>query len=227
MEQNPNLIVMLTHHDRTVPNAAEIFASCAHSRAQYWGFKEVGLPLEQMKSLFAAMRACGKTTVLEVVAYTEEECLSGAQIAAECGCDILMGTVFYDSVNDFCKANALRYMPFVGTITGRPSVLEGSIDDMIAQARSYLEKGISGIDLLAYRYTGDPEELIRTFVRAVDAPVCLAGSIDRLSRLDEVRNAGAWGFTIGGAFFEEKFGRDFASQIDAVCAHLDAAPAAV
>lgn len=227
MEKNPSLIVMLTHHDRTVPNAAEVFAACASSRAQYWGFKEVGLPPEQMKALFAVMREHGKTTVLEVVAYTEAECLRGAELAAECECDILMGTVFYDSVNDFCKARGLRYMPFVGTITGRPSVLEGSIEDMIAQARTYLEKGVSGIDLLAYRYTGDPAELIRTFVRAVDAPVCLAGSIDSLSRLDEVRRSGAWGFTIGGAFFEHKFGQDIDTQIDTVCAHMEAVPLCV
>lgn len=220
MDRNPNLIVMLTHHDRTVPDAAAIFQACAHSRARYWGFKEVGLPLEQMKELYGAMRACGKTTVLEVVAYTEAECLSGARIAAECGCDILMGTSFFDSVNDFCKSAGLRYMPFVGTITGRPSVLEGSIEDMIAQARSYLEKGVSGIDLLAYRYTGDPEALIRAFVAAVDAPVCLAGSIDSFSRLDSVRRAGAWAFTIGGAFFENCFGGTFAQQIDKVCRYI-------
>ena len=151
MEKNPNLIVMLTHHDRTVPNAAEVFEACRSSRAQYWGFKEVGLPPDQMKALFSAMRARGKTTVLEVVAYTEAACLRGAAIAAECGCDILMGTVFYDSVNAFCKSANLRYMPFVGTISGRPSVLEGSVEEMIAQAREYLQKGVSGIDLLAYR----------------------------------------------------------------------------
>lgn len=220
MMHTPHLIVMLTHHDRTVPNAREVFEACADSRAQYWGFKEIGLPLEQMKSLYAAMRECGKTTVLEVVAYTEEECLRGARTAAECGCDILMGTLFFDSVNEFCQAHGLRYMPFVGTITGRPSVLEGSIEDMIAQARSYLAKGVSGIDLLAYRYVGDAGALIRAFVREVDAPICLAGSIDSTARLEEVRRAGPWAFTIGGAFFEGRFGGDFRSQINRVCAHM-------
>ena len=227
MDNIPNLIVMLTHHDRTVPNAAEIFEACSHSRAKYWGFKEVGLPLEQMKALFRTMKDCGKTTILEVVAYGEEECLRGARIAVECGCDILMGTVFYDSVNGLCKPHGMQYMPFVGTISGRPSVLEGSVEEMIAQARACLARGASGIDLLAYRYTGDSSELIRTLVRAVDAPVCLAGSIDSFSRLDEVRRAGAWAFTIGGAFFENKFGTDFPTQIDRVCAHMEAETAAV
>lgn len=227
MSNTPSLVVMLTHHDRTVPNAPAVFEAAWDSPAEYWGFKEVGLPQEQMEALYAEMKARGKTTVLEVVAYTEDECLRGARIAADCSCDILMGTMFFDSVNDFCRAKGLKYMPFVGTITGRPSVLEGSIDDMIAQAREYLEKGVYGIDLLAYRYTGDVSELIRRFTRAVDAPVCLAGSIDRFSRLDEVRAAGTWAFTIGGAFFEGKFGSDFRSQIEIVCNHMSKEPAAV
>lgn len=211
---------MLTHHDKTVPNACEVFASAAQAPALFWGFKEIGLPPEQMRQLCAAMKASGKTTVLEVVAYTEEECLQGARTAAEYGFDILMGTVFFDSVHAFCREKGLKYMPFVGTITGRPSVLSGSIEDMIAQANDYLQKGVYGIDLLAYRYTGDASELIRRFIREVDGPVCLAGSIDRYSRLDEVRTAGAWGFTIGGAFFEQKFGTGFAAQIETVCNYL-------
>lgn len=227
MSNMPQLVVMLTHHDRTVSNAPAVYASAWDSPADYWGFKEVGLPLDQMKALYAEMKAHGKTTVLEVVAYTEEECLQGAQIAAACGCDILMGTMFFDSVNNFCNENHLKYMPFVGTITGRPSVLEGTIDEMIQQANAYLQKGVYGIDLLAYRYTGNVSELIRRFTRSVDAPVCLAGSIDSFSRLDEVRAAGAWAFTIGGAFFEGKFGSDFRNQIEAVCTHMSAEPAAV
>lgn len=227
MSNTPRLVVMLTHHDRTVPNAMEIFYSAWDSPAQYWGFKETGLPPEQMKALFAEMKKRGKMTVLEVVAYTEEECLQGARTAADCGCDILMGTVFFDSVNDFCRQNNLKYMPFVGTVDGRPSVLSGSIDEMIAQAREYLRKGAYGIDLLAYRYTGSVSELIRRFTRAIDAPVCLAGSIDRFERLDEVRTADAWAFTIGGAFFDEKFGSGFRSQIETVCGHMAAEPAAV
>ena len=41
----------------------------------------------------------------------------------------------------------MKYMPFVGEITGRPSVLEGSIDNMIAQAKE-VNDGI-GIDVAA------------------------------------------------------------------------------
>ena len=41
-------------------------------------FKEEGLPFAEMQALFARMKACGKTTCLEVVAYTlSSECLAG------------------------------------------------------------------------------------------------------------------------------------------------------
>lgn len=220
---HPQLIVMLTHHDQTVANAREIFEACKHTRAQYWGLKEVGLPMDQMKALVASMKDCGKTTVLEVVAYTEAECLQGAHLAAQCGFDILMGTLFYDSVNDYCKQNNLKYMPFVGKISQRPSILEGTLEDMLQDAEACLRKGVYGLDLLGYRCTENPERLIRQFVGRVDAPVCVAGSINSLERLELVAQSGAWAFTVGGAFFEHRFGDSFAQQIEQVLRHLEAA----
>lgn len=220
--KHPELIVMLTYHDHTVENAREIFEQCKDTKARYWGFKEEGLPPDQMKALFTRMKECGKTTVLEVVAYTEQACLDGARMAAECGCDILMGTLFFDSVNAFCREHHLKYMPFVGRITGRPSVLQGTPEEMAAQAEACLEKGVDGFDLLGYRYTGDAAALNRAFVARVNAPVCLAGSINSYGRLDEVKEAAPWAFTIGGAFFENKFGGTFAQQIDRVCDYMEA-----
>ena len=44
--------------------------------------KEEGLPPEEMRALYRRMKACGKKTALEVVAYTEAEGLQGAQLAA-------------------------------------------------------------------------------------------------------------------------------------------------
>ena len=217
----PELIVMLTHNDRTVENAAEIFEACKDSKAKFWGFKEVGIPLDEMKKLYAYMKECGKTTFLEVVAYTEEECLEGAKMAVACGVDCLMGTLYFDSINDYCKANNLKYMPFVGKITGRPSVLEGTPEGMIAEAKEYLAKGVAGFDLLGYRYTGDAVALNKAFVAGVPAPVCLAGSVSSYQRLDEVKSTGAWAFTIGGAFFENKFDGTFAEQIDKVVDYMN------
>lgn len=216
MQDSPSLIVMLTHDDMTVENADEIFEKCKKSPVQYWGFKEKGLPLSQMKELFHKIKECGKTAVLEVVAYTEAECTEGALIAAECGCDILMGTFFFDSVNSICKENGIKYMPFVGDICGRPSILSGNIDDMIVKAKEYISKGAYGIDLLAYRYSGNCSELIRRFIKEVDAPVCVAGSVNSFERLDEIKEAAPWAYTVGSAFFDSSFGEGFPAQIDAV-----------
>lgn len=221
MKNNPELIVMLTHNDCTVKNAQEIFEQCKNSKANFWGFKEKPLPLEQMKKLYAYMKECGKTTFLEVVEYTEKECIEGAKIAIECGCDILMGTLFFDSVNELCQKNNLKYMPFVGQVTERPSILNGSIEEMINEANKYLKKGVYGFDLLGYRYTGDPVTLNKEFVSQVDAPVCIAGSINSYNRLDEIKDAAPWTFTIGSAFFENKFDGTFSEQIDKVCDYIN------
>ena len=216
MANGTELIVMLTHDDYTAKNASAIFEQCRYSKAKLWGLKEKGIPLEQMKCLYAHMKEYGKTIVLEVVAYTEKECIEGAKMAVECGCDILMGTTFFDSVNELCKKNNLKYVPFVGEVTGRPSLLEGNIDDMIDEAIKIIEKGVYGIDLLGYRYTGNAALLIQKFVSRVNAPICIAGNIDSFKKLDEVKSSGAWAFTIGGAFFENKFGEDFNGQIEKV-----------
>lgn len=214
-------MVMLTHNDHTVKNAYEIFRKCNNTKAQIWGFKEEGLPLEHMKELFSQMKQSGKTTVLEVVAYSEKACMNGAEMAVECNCDILMGTLFFDSVNDFCKKHNLKYMPFVGKVEKRPSILNGNIDEMIKEAKQYLEKGVYGFDLLGYRYTGDAHDLIKRFVKEIDAPVCVAGSINSYERLDEIKAVAPWAFTIGGAFFENKYDGTFGEQVDKVCDYIN------
>ena len=221
MLKTTNLIVMLTHRDRTVTNATELFDLCRDTPAEYWGCKEEGLPLPALRDLFAKMKACGKKTALEVVAYSEEEGLRGARMANDCGCDLLMGTMYSDAILAFCRTHGLRYLPFVGQVTERPSVLNGTPEQMIRQAQECLRKGVFGFDLLGYRYTGDKTDLIRRFVAAVDAPVCVAGSVDSFQRLDEIRAIAPWAFTIGSAFFEQKFGPDFAGQIQTVCRYLE------
>ncbi len=216
----PSLIVMLTLDDKTVSDAISVFEQYKDCDAQYWGFKEFGIPLDEIKSLCRMIKEHGKTAVFEVVAYTEEECLDGARVAIDCGFDILMGTMYSDAINKLCRDNNIRYMPFVGNVHDRPSILEGSIEDMIAEAKTYLDKGVWGIDILAYRYTGDADELIKRFISGVDAPVCIAGSINSYSRIDTVKEASAWAFTIGSAFFEHDFGDDYGQQINDVCRYL-------
>jgi len=220
MPKKPELIVMLTWHDYTVENAHQVFEQCKDAQASYWGMKELPLPMEQMQQLYAYMKSCGKTTILEVVAYTEEAGLAGARKAVACGCDILMGTTYAASTNDYCKAHGLKYMPFVGEITDRPSVLKGEIEDLIREARECIDKGVYGINLLGYRYVGDSMALHKAFMQEIEAPVCLAGSINSYKRLDEIKELSPWSFTIGSAFFEKRFGETIAEQIDRVCSYI-------
>lgn len=214
------LIVMLTHNDKTVLNAYEVFEQCRKSKCEYFGMKEEPLNPQEMKELFNYMKACGKKTVLEVVAYTEDECIKGAALAKYCGCDILMGTIYSDFINDFCKSNNILYMPFIGSIKDRPSVLTGSIQDMIDETNKYFEKGVYGVDLLGYRYTGNAFDLNKQVVRNTGNRVCIAGSVNSIMRLDEIREINPWAFTIGGAFFENKFGDSFEEQINKVYTYI-------
>lgn len=201
----PELIVMLTYNDKTVENALELFNRMKDTPVTHWGFKDVGLPPAEMKKVVDSMNAAGKTTYLEVVSLTEAEGLAGAKLAAECGFHILMGTVFFDSINDYLKDKPVKYYPFPGHVHSHPSILDGTIDEIVQHARDMEAKGVDGLDLLTYRYTGDAPKLLREVVKATGVPLVSAGSIDSFDRIAEVRDTGAWGFTIGTAFFEKKF----------------------
>lgn len=211
---------MLTYNDLTVENAFEIFEKAKDSKAEFWGFKETPLPVEEMKKLFGYMKECGKTTFLEVVEYTEEKCIAGAKTAIECGCDVLMGTSYFDSVSRICRENGIKYMPFAGDVSERPSVLRGSVKGIIGEAKESIGKGCDGIDLLGYRYTRDSADLNNRFVDEIDAPVCIAGSVDSYEKLDELKETRPWAFTIGSAFFDNKFGEGFSEQINRVCEYM-------
>jgi 2,4-dienoyl-CoA reductase-like NADH-dependent reductase (Old Yellow Enzyme family) len=217
-----NLIVMLTHSDETVQDAKEVFLSCRSLDIADWGFKDVGLPKEQMKDLVQTMKAAGKTVYLEVVSLSEAEGLAGAEIAIEFGFDILMGTVYFDSIRDLLKGTGVKYYPFAGKVYGHPSILDGTPEEVVAHAKSLQEKGVEGLDLLSYRYTGDAPALLAAVVAAVDIPVVSAGSIDSFDRIDETVAAGADGLTMGSALFDGKFEKDgtFADNLKIVCDYM-------
>ena len=123
----------------------------------------------------------------------------------EAGFDILMGTVFFDTINDYLKDKPVKYYPFPGHVHSHPSILDGTIEEIVQHTRSMEAKDVDGVDLLTYRYTGDAPALLTEVVKSTRVPVVSAGSIDSYDRIAEVRDTGAWGFTIGTAFFEKKF----------------------
>ena len=224
MKNKPEIVVMLTHEDVTVQNSYDLFEACKSLDVLHWGFKNVGLPKKEMDRVVKAMKAAGKTTYLEVVTYTEEECMDGAKIAAECGFDGIMGTLYFPSVHKYLVDNNVIYMPFVGKVSGSPSVLEGSYEEIIAEANSLIEKGITGFDILAYRHVEDGEKLARLFCQQVKAKVCVAGSISSYARIDTMFDIGPWGFTMGSALFDKKFvpEGDFRANLVAVVDYMKA-----
>ena len=216
------LITMLTHNDTTVKNAKEVFKSCADLGCEYWGFKDIGLPQDQMRDLVSCMKDNGKKTFLEVVTLTEEGGLAGAELAISCGFDYIVGTMYHDSIMKLFAGTSTKYMPFVGKVHGHPSILEGTPEEIAQDGLRVQKAGVHGIDVLAYRNKQKPAEIIDQLVKTLSVPVCVAGSINDFARIDEVAKLGAWSFTIGGAFFEQKFvpGKDFRAQVAAVVDHL-------
>jgi hypothetical protein len=219
----PELIVMLTYQDETVPDALELFERTKDYPITHWGFKDVGLPPKEMQAVAAAMKEAGKITFLEVVSLSEEDGLRGARLAVESGFDILMGTVFYPSIGDYLEDKPIRYYPFPGRVHGHPSILDGAIDDIVAHACELETYGVHGLDLLTYRYTGNAPSLLSQVVQSTRIPVVSAGSIVSFERITEVWDSGAWGFTIGSAFFEKKLVPDgsFEENVLAVCNWLE------
>ena len=218
-QAKPELIVMLTHQDKTVQNALELFERTKDFPIKHWGFKDVGLSPDEMQKVVAVMKDSAKTTFLEVVSLSEEEGLQGARLAVELGFDILMGTVFYPSIADYLKDKPVLYYPFPGHVHSHPSILDGEIEEIVAHARELEGYGVDGLDLLTYRYNGEASYLLRQVVDATKVPVVSAGSIASFARIEEVWAAGAWGFTIGTAFFERQFVPEgsFEENVQAVC----------
>jgi len=217
------MIFMLTYNDKTVSNAIEVFNQCKDLPVECWGFKNVGLPVEKMKKLVMNMKEAKKTTFLEVVTYNEKSCFDAAKLALECQFDYFTGSLYFESVHNLLKDKPIKYFPFCGKVSGSPSVLEGSIQEIIDEAKLMEEKGVDGFDLLAYRYVEDAEKLAQQFIEAINIPVVLAGSIGSFDRLDKVKQFDPWGFTIGSAFFDKKFVKSgsFKEQIIRVLSYMD------
>lgn len=215
----PELIVMLTHHDKTVPQALELFQRTKDYPITHWGFKDVGISPQDMQSVVTAMKEAGKTTFLEVVSLSEEEGLRGARLAVDLGFDILMGTVYYPSIGEYLKDKSVRYYPFPGRVHSHPSILDGAIEEIVAHACALEAYGVHGLDLLTYRYDGEAAQLLKQVVEATHIPVVSAGSIASFGRINEVWDSGAWGFTIGSAFFDRQFvpNGSFEENVLAVC----------
>ncbi|MGN7882596.1 4-hydroxythreonine-4-phosphate dehydrogenase [Ensifer sp. 22460] len=206
MPQTPNFIFMLTNQDRTVANAADRLKDVLAAGITHVGFKDIGLPFDELLVLASAIKAAGATLYLEVVSLDEESERRSAQAAVDLDVHILMGGTRPNVVLPVIAGRNIQYYPFPGKIVGHPSKLEGTIETIVDSARQLAAiDGVSGLDLLAYRFNGDVEALMTRVCEAVEKPVVVAGSIDSPERMAAVVRSGAAGFTIGTAAFNGAF----------------------
>jgi hypothetical protein len=215
----PEFVFMLTHNDSTVPDAIERYREIRGCDLRYVGFKDIGMPFEQLQRLADEMHADGREVMLEVVSVSRDDELRSVEAALGLGVDWLLGGTHPEDALAIIDGTSVRYCPFPGTVIGHPSLLRGSIEDIAASARDLTARdGVFGLDLLAYRHDGDVEALVEAVVAASAGPVIAAGSVDSLERVRTLGRLGAWGFTIGGAIFEGRLpgGPSLPAQIDAV-----------
>jgi 4-hydroxythreonine-4-phosphate dehydrogenase len=199
-------IFMLTREDVTVSDALVRYGEVRSSELRWVGFKDVGLPFEGLRSLADAIHADGRKVALEVVSLDRESEVRSAEAALEIGVDLLMGGVHPEAVLPLVASTNVLYFPFTGRVVDHPSILEGSVDDIAAHARMLTaQRGIHGLDLLAYRFAGDVPSLMAAVVAASIGPVVVAGSVDSDARIRAVRVSGAWAFTVGSAVFDHAF----------------------
>ena len=216
-------IFFLTYNDVTVNNALEIFEGIRETRVDYIGFKDVGLPQNSLRKLRKMIAATGKKAVLEVVSTTKEENLRSAKMGVHLGVDYLIGGKYIAETLPILKGTDIRYFPYIGTVIGHPCLLRGSIEEIAEDARNAEAAGIDGIDLLAYRYDGDPVHLVKEVMNTVAIPLIVAGSINDFERIARMKALGVWAFTIGSAIFDRRFRPDgtIEEQISAVLRRLD------
>jgi DhnA family fructose-bisphosphate aldolase class Ia len=196
-------IFMLTKDDRTIADAIEVLDSISDTGLRYVGFKDVGADPDRQREITARAHDLDMEVMLEVVSTSAEAEANSVRSARAAQVDWVLGGTNPEVGVEILAGTDIRYCPFPGIVTGHPSVLSGSIDDIAASAASLSgTAGVHGVDLLTYRHAdADPEELTRAVVKACDGPVIAAGAVVTRDQIDLLDRAGAWGFTIGSAIF--------------------------
>jgi hypothetical protein len=203
----PDFVFMLTRGDVTIADAREQLPHALAAGVGHIGFKDVGLPLAEMRALAGEIRSAGAVLYLEMVSLDADAEAQGARTAVALGVDVLMGGVRPHVVEPIIAGTQVRYFPFPGEVVGHPSRLAGDIASIARSAGDLAARdGVHGLDLLAYRFAGDAPALVSAVCRAAGGkPVIVAGSIDCEARIAAIAAAGAAGFTVGGAALDADF----------------------
>lgn len=219
-----DFIFMLTRDDRTVPEAIDHVATALGAGIRHIGFKDIGLPFAELRTVHRLIKAGGAASYLEVVSLDRVSEIASVRAAIDLGVDNLLGGTHVEDALPLLRGTGIRYYPFAGRVSGHPSILEGSITEIADGARAIADRdGVDGLDLLAYRSHTDVEALIAAVCAATRKPILVAGSIERPEQIAAIRRCGAAGFTIGTAALDGRFpaaGPALSAQLEAIAACL-------
>lgn len=217
-------VFMLTRNDRTITDAFERLEEALDAGVRHIGFKDIGLPMNDLVKLADRIHQAGGRAYLEVVSLDAASEIASARSAVALDVDVLMGGTRPSAVLPIIAGSAIEYFPFPGQIVGHPSQLAGTISEIVESAKTLASlEGVDGLDLLAYRFAGDVEDLIARVHAAITKPLIVAGSIDRPERIQAVVSAGAWGFTVGTAALDGCFHPERAALASQLAAIADCA----
>lgn len=215
-------ILMLTRDDRTLPECRSILDEIENTRVRFVGFKDIGVPEDELREIVAQVRRSGRHPVLEVVSLSEEEEIQSIEAALRLEVDYLIGGTRPELGLERLKGSGISYFPYVGDVVGHPARLAGSREEIVDHAMAVQDLGVDGINLLAYRHADDGLGVAKAVKEAVDLPLICAGSVDSVERIGELSRLGVWAFTVGGAVVSRSIVPEagLSEQIEAV---LDAA----
>jgi hypothetical protein len=201
-----DFIFMLTRHDRTVEDAAEIVDTVCDLGVTHIGFKDIGVPESTMRDIVAGIGRRGGTTYLEVVSTSASSVARSLATGRALGVDCVLGGTDLEAAQRIL-GDLSGYFPFPGRPVGHPTKLEGSpalVAEHCARAASL---GCGGVDLLAYRATqADPLDLVRAAREALPGRrLIVAGSVSSQAQIAALARAGVDAFTVGSAVFEGAF----------------------
>lgn len=199
-----NFVLMLTRDDVTVRDAHAILELALAAGVKHVGFKDIGLPTEEMAELVNTIQAAGRKAHLEVVSLTEEEERGSLLIGRDLGFDYVLGGTRWRVGAEILQGTGIEYFPYAGSVIGHPGKLDGSVQEILADVER-MRFAVSGVNLLAYRdLRGQGDHIVREVCAASPIPVLVAGAVASVDRIRYVSEAGAWGFTIGAAVLDRK-----------------------
>ncbi len=218
-----DFIFMLTRHDRTVEDAEDLVDAVCDLGVGHVGFKDVGVGTATMARLAERIRGRGAVCYLEVVSTTPQSVAASLAAAAALGVDCVLGGTDLDAAQR-TLGRLDGYFPFPGRPVGHPTRLDGTPEDVEADARRAHARGCPGVDLLAFRATqADPLALVRAARRGLgDGRLIVAGSVHCAAQIRDLAAAGADAFTIGSAVFDGTFSPTKGSLRSQVVDILDA-----